>query len=309
MRRPVNSPYTITTEFGVADSYAFFGRHSGVDYAVPLNRQVLAPAAGQVVYAAFNSTGGNMIIIHDGQFYHRLMHNNRIHVSVNQRVSEGQHIADAGTTGLSTGVHVHWDIMDNIISSAIPRPTAFSGFKDPSAWLAGAYQQASTPQGGTDVATREQVKNYYRGVLHREADEGGLNNYQNRDGNFIIADMLNSQERRNFDASVQAARDGVVERDRIINELRAQLQNASGTTKAEMQALLDQIGTLTAQYTDEQRKSDELTKALEAEKANIKKETVYTHDQETKDNVNAILKLLKSVWGSLTSLHKKKANK
>lgn len=177
MRRPVNAPYTITTEFGVKDPNAFFGYHSGVDYAVPLDRAVLAPAAGKIVYLANNATGGNMVIIHDGQFYHRLMHNNSFAsgLKVNDLVAEGQTVAYAGTTGLSTGVHSHWDIMDEIISSTKPRPTSFAHFKDPAKWLAGEYNTA--PKGGSEVFnTIEEVKEAYlqmRGVVGTDAEMRG----------------------------------------------------------------------------------------------------------------------------------------
>ena len=139
MRRPVDSPYRITTEFGVTDSHAAFGRHSGVDYSVPLNRPTYAPKAGSVVYAQMHRTGGNMIIIFDGQFYHRLMHHNSMLVSIGQRVNEGQQVGKAGTTGLSTGVHCHWDIC----KAQVPR--SFNDFISPAEWLSGAYAPATAP--------------------------------------------------------------------------------------------------------------------------------------------------------------------
>lgn len=170
MRRPVNSPYTITTEFGVRDTNAFFGYHSGVDYAVPVGTRVYAPASGKIVYATYNQTGGNMIIIFDGQFYHRLMHNSAMYVTVNQMVSEGDFIASSGTTGLSTGPHVHWDIMDEIISSANPRPTSFDHFKSPARWLNGEF---SIKQGDEMFNSIEEVKEAYlqmRGVIGTDAE-------------------------------------------------------------------------------------------------------------------------------------------
>jgi len=170
MRRPVNAPYTITTEFGVADSYAKFGRHSGVDYAVPLNRQVLAPASG-ILTNVVSPTGGNMVVIYDGRFYHRLMHNNSFSRS-NGRVTEGEEVARAGTTGLSTGVHVHWDINTQGAS-----PTSFAAFIPPADWLAGKYVTQTTPQGGVEVfQTIEEVKEAYlqmRGVVGTDAEMRG----------------------------------------------------------------------------------------------------------------------------------------
>lgn len=149
MRRPVNSPYTITTEFGEPDSYAKFGRHSGVDYAVPLNRPVYAPVSGQLQNIV-SPTGGNMVVIYDGQFWHRLMHNNAFSHN-NGAVSEGEQVALAGTTGLSTGVHSHWDINREGVY-----PTSFNSFVSPADWLAGKYQ---TTQGG-DMPIPD-ADNYY----------------------------------------------------------------------------------------------------------------------------------------------------
>lgn len=150
MRRPVNAPYTITTEFGVKDSYALFGRHSGVDYAVPKGRPVYAPASG-TVQNVVSDTGGNMVVIFDGQFYHRLMHNSSFSVKNGSRVVEGQEVAKAGSTGLSTGPHVHWDINTRGVTA-----TAFSQFIPPADWLAGKYKKPSAPaQGGNQVFNNE----------------------------------------------------------------------------------------------------------------------------------------------------------
>lgn len=137
-RRPVNQPYTITTEFGVPDSYAKFGRHSGVDYGVPGGRPVYAPANGSLQNVV-SPTGGNMVVIFDGQFYHRLMHNQAFSRG-NGSVNEGDQVALVDSTGLSTGNHCHWDI-----NSEGVYPTSFAAFKDPYQWLQGAYKPAAPP--------------------------------------------------------------------------------------------------------------------------------------------------------------------
>lgn len=139
-RRPVNSPYSITTEFGVPDSYAKFGKHSGVDYAVPLNRPIYAPTSGQLENVV-SPTGGNMVVIKANGLTHRLMHNNSFSRG-NGWVNEGDEVAKAGTTGLSTGVHSHWDI-----NKEGTYPTSFSSFVSPADWLAGTI----TPSGGGKI--------------------------------------------------------------------------------------------------------------------------------------------------------------
>lgn len=166
MRRPVNSPFTITTEFGVLDSYAKFGRHSGVDYAVPLNRPIYATVSGQLQNIV-SPTGGNMVVIYDGTYWHRLMHNNSFSRS-NGYVNEGDQVALAGTTGLSTGVHSHWDINKEGVY-----PTSFAAFIPPADWLAGKY----VTTGGTEVFnTIEEVREAYmqmRGQVGTDAEMRG----------------------------------------------------------------------------------------------------------------------------------------
>lgn len=130
-RVPVDQPYTITTEFGVKDSNAKFGYHSGIDYGVPLDRPIYAPTGGQLTNVK-STTGGNMVVIFDGTYYHRLMHNNSFSRS-DGAVTEGQEVAKAGTTGLSFGVHCHWDINNEGYY-----PSSFAAFINPNVWLKGA---------------------------------------------------------------------------------------------------------------------------------------------------------------------------
>jgi len=170
MRRPVNSPYTISTEFGEKDSNALFGYHSGVDYAVPSGREVYAPVAGTVTYASYHNVRGNMVGIFDGQFTHRLMHNSQFRVKVGDKVTEGQLVALSGTTGLSTGPHVHWDIINRNTMDA----TAFGDFIDPFEWLNGKYIAPLPPSQPTPVQDvlqpwQRRTTPYGNGVNRREA--------------------------------------------------------------------------------------------------------------------------------------------
>jgi len=158
MQRPVNAPYTITTEFGVIDSYAKFGRHSGVDYAVPTGRPIYATVSGQLQNVV-SPTGGNMVVIFDGKYWNRLMHNSSFSRS-NGWVNEGDQVALAGTTGLSTGVHSHWDINKEGIY-----PTSFASFIPPADYLAGMY-----PITQGDVMNQEAGTELYRTALFREAE-------------------------------------------------------------------------------------------------------------------------------------------
>lgn len=126
-RYPVNNPYTITTRFGVPDSNALFGKHSGLDFAVPLNRPIYAPASGTLTNVV-SPTGGNMVKIFDGKYYIRLMHNNSFS-RANGPVTEGVEVAKAGTTGLSTGVHSHFDV------AVKNTPTSFADFINPDDYI------------------------------------------------------------------------------------------------------------------------------------------------------------------------------
>lgn len=161
-RRPVNAPYTITTEFGVKDSYAKFGYHSGTDYGVPYGRPIYAPASGSLTNVV-SPTGGNMVVINDGQFIHRLMHNLAFS-RTNGSVQEGDQVATADSTGLSTGNHCHWDI-----NSEGTYPTSFAAFKDPFKWLQGGYKPVVIPNPTPTLQANQRVLSNPTGVNQRAA--------------------------------------------------------------------------------------------------------------------------------------------
>ncbi len=86
--------------------------HAGVDVAAPIGTPVVAAAAGEVIEAGWNSGGyGNLIELQhlDGSVT-LYAHNNRILVNVGQKVNQGEQIGEMGSTGYSTGPHVHFEI-------------------------------------------------------------------------------------------------------------------------------------------------------------------------------------------------------
>lgn len=181
MRLPVNQPYKITTGFGVPDSNALFGRHSGIDYAVPLNRPVYAPASGDL-YNVVSPTGGNMVKIFDGKYWHRLMHNNSFSRN-DGAVNEGNEVAKAGTTGLSTGVHVHWDVSTKEVA------TGFGDFIDPNIWL---------KQGGKKMLSEDDFYRVFRGMMGRDPTSAEAKSFS-RDPAVVIPTLWNNGSQARFE--------------------------------------------------------------------------------------------------------------
>ncbi|MGC1309197.1 MAG: peptidoglycan DD-metalloendopeptidase family protein [Phormidesmis sp.] len=109
--------YIWPTNGTVTSGYGWrWGRmHRGVDVAGPVGTTVVAAASGVVEQAGWNSGGyGNMVEIRhaDGSLT-RYAHNNRLNVSSGQTVSQGQKIAEMGSTGYSTGPHLHFEVHQN----------------------------------------------------------------------------------------------------------------------------------------------------------------------------------------------------
>ena len=86
--------------------------HSGIDIAQPTGTPFVAPADGVVVLArtGFSLEGGLIIIDHGAGLNSAYLHAAKIHVEEGQSVRQGEHIGDVGSTGRSTGPHLHWGL-------------------------------------------------------------------------------------------------------------------------------------------------------------------------------------------------------
>jgi murein DD-endopeptidase MepM/ murein hydrolase activator NlpD len=88
--------------------------HKGVDWATPVGTSVVASSSGTVTRAGWGSGYGYCVYIHhsDGKDT-RYGHLSKVLVSVGQSVTQGQRIALSGNTGVSTGPHLHFEILVN----------------------------------------------------------------------------------------------------------------------------------------------------------------------------------------------------
>ena len=88
--------------------------HRGIDIGAAGGADIVAAAAGTVTSAAYSSAAGNYVMIdHGGGLYTVYMHASEIVVSPGQQVSPGQVIAKVGSTGISTGNHLHFAVSLN----------------------------------------------------------------------------------------------------------------------------------------------------------------------------------------------------
>lgn len=91
----------------------FHGRefHSGIDIDADYGDRIVAAASGTVILSRYNGSYGYCIIIsHGGGLYTLYAHNSSLLVKSGSYVSKGQQIARAGSTGNSTGVHLHFEV-------------------------------------------------------------------------------------------------------------------------------------------------------------------------------------------------------
>lgn len=92
----------------------FSQRHKGIDLDANYREPVYAVNDGTIQYADWDSGYGKHIIInHGNNWVSRYAHNDQIFVKVGQFVKHGQIIGSAGTTGFSTGVHSHFELLYN----------------------------------------------------------------------------------------------------------------------------------------------------------------------------------------------------
>jgi murein DD-endopeptidase MepM/ murein hydrolase activator NlpD len=115
---PVIGP--VSTQFGEVRSYnggPFQGHHGGTDFQVGAGTPVQAPANGTVVFREEVKLRGKIVVLdHGAGVYTTYAHLSEWLAEVGQEVTQGQPIAKVGSTGLSTGPHLHWELWINGIS-------------------------------------------------------------------------------------------------------------------------------------------------------------------------------------------------
>ncbi len=98
--------------------------HTGLDIAAPTGTPVRVPAGGRVAFAGWNGGYGNYVVVdHGNGLRTAYAHLSRIHVRVGQTVDAGTSIGAVGSTGRSTGPHLHFEVKRN------------GSFVDPRAYL------------------------------------------------------------------------------------------------------------------------------------------------------------------------------
>lgn len=98
--------------------------HTGIDIPVPTGTKILAANSGKIILSGFNSSYGNVVVIdHGGGITTLYAHNSKLLVKVGDEVKQGDVISLAGSTGSSTGPHLHFEVRVN------------GEYKDPMNWL------------------------------------------------------------------------------------------------------------------------------------------------------------------------------
>ncbi len=102
----------------------FHPGHNGLDFGVPIGTNVKATMSGKVIYAGWNNEGyGNLVIVENGPYRTYFAHLSKVPVTVGQAVTAGSVVGISGSTGNSTGPHVHYEVRHNL---KVIDPTSFT---------------------------------------------------------------------------------------------------------------------------------------------------------------------------------------
>jgi len=110
---PIGGEFRVTSGFGMRND-PFTGtlaRHEGLDFTASTGTPILAAADGVVTRSGWEDTYGNIVeVSHAEGFVTRYAHISRRHVVEGDRVKRGERIAEVGSTGRSTGPHLHYEV-------------------------------------------------------------------------------------------------------------------------------------------------------------------------------------------------------
>lgn len=122
---PLKEGYVISSPFGDRGAE----NHNGIDLAVPENTLIYASSKGKVADKGFDPSAGNYVILeHENGLKTSYFHMNRAVVSLNQTVEMGEMIGFVGSTGNSTGAHLHFAINTELWSGYM-NPANYLNFK------------------------------------------------------------------------------------------------------------------------------------------------------------------------------------
>ncbi len=107
--------YSVTTEYGIkryVNDATYPTRHAGVDMACAEGTPIVAPNNGKVLFSGYLQLSGNTIVIEHGMGLHSVyLHMSALSCDAGDMVRKGDVIGNVGTTGFSTGPHLHFQLM------------------------------------------------------------------------------------------------------------------------------------------------------------------------------------------------------
>ena len=110
----------VTSHFGWRDSPHGGGRkrHTGLDVAAPVGTPIIAAADGHIVFADYHKAYGNLMVIDHGYgLATKYAHCSKLLAEAGDRVQRGELVARVGNTGRSTGPHLHFEVLENGVST------------------------------------------------------------------------------------------------------------------------------------------------------------------------------------------------
>ena len=116
MTWPAPGIYRITSPFGYRIHPILNTKklHTGIDIGVPQGTKIVAAQSGTIIYSDWYGGYGMVIMIdHGGGIVTLYGHNSKLIAKVGQKVDKGDAVSLSGTTGLSTGPHLHFEVRVN----------------------------------------------------------------------------------------------------------------------------------------------------------------------------------------------------
>lgn len=259
--------FTISQGFGGnAAYYKQFGQsgHNGIDLAAPAGTPIYAADEGTVTFEGWGQNhswmgtpAGICVLINHGGSYAGYAHMTRTVVNKGQKVSKGQHIGYVGATGAATGPHLHFEMLP--LSPNFNN--GYAGRINPMPYIE-----------TTKTATADEIRQAYRDILERDADDNGIAHYRQYTIEFVRSDLANSQEKRQLElrkaeaAAAEAARQAAeanakAERE-AAEEAARQAEEEAERIRQEQEAAQKAAEEKAGQYADIVKENNTLLKQI-----------------------------------------------